>query len=133
MSKSVGLILVSHGSLQSGAADTLREHAERIRGFGEYSSVEIAFLNYSEPTLDSVVRACAVQRVERIVIVPYFLVAGKFVKDLVKAVSRVQGLAPNVRLDVAEPIGYDAALAQAILDLASNAKNISPPNSFVRN
>src|SRR5216683_7764762 len=134
MKKTTGLILVSHGSLQSGAANTLLEHAERIRGSGEYSCVEVAFLNYSEPRLDAAVRSCSAQGLERIVIVPYFLVAGKFVKkDLLQAVSGVKSLVPSIQIDIAEPIGYDVALAQAILDLARNATSKSRRISTVRN
>src|SRR5258708_31528008 len=130
MNKSTGLILISHGSLLPGAAETLCEHAERIRRYVAYGCVEIAFLNYNEPKLDSAVDSCAARRVDRIVIVPYFLVAGKFVStDLLRAVSGVRSLVPNVPIDIAEPIGYDELLAGAIFNLAAIAKNTSRRSS----
>src|SRR5207237_10459289 len=71
-----GLILFSHGSVLCGAAETLREHAQRLADSGRWRRVEVGFLNYSEPRFAEAVRACARAAVRRIVVAPYFLIPG---------------------------------------------------------
>lgn len=117
-----GLILFSHGSVLCGAGETLRAHAKRLRARQEFGVVEIGCLNYSEPTFAEAVARCAEAGASRIIVVPYFLVPGKFVAiDLPEAIAEAQRAWPNIAFLVAEPIGYDEALADAILEMAASA------------
>lgn len=116
------VILFSHGSLLCGAGEALLAQASRLRERGIAPIVEVGYLNYSEPpfadTVAQVVRAGAA----RILVTPYFLVPGKFVKvDLPKAVAAAQTAYPNVEFVVAEAIGFDPRLADALLESASRS------------
>ena len=118
-----GLILFSHGSLLCGAGETLKQHARVLRRRGEYSAVEVGFMNYSEPTFDQAVARCVEFGSDRIIVVPYFLIPGYFVKvDLPKHVQAAADAHPGVRFVVSDALGYDPLLADAILDLASHAR-----------
>src|SRR5262249_53245241 len=117
------LILFSHGSLLCGAGATLREHAERLRAGGVYRVVEVGFMNYSEPTFAEAVARCAAAAAARVVVVPYFLVPGKFVSvDLPQHIAAARAVWPDLEFVIADPIGYDPVLANAILTLAAGAR-----------
>ena len=100
----------------------LHEHADRLRATREFALVEVGFLNYSEPKFADAVRACSAAGVERVIIVPYFLVPGVFVaKDLPRALDSVRPEFRSLEFVLADPIGFDPRLADAILDLAESA------------
>lgn len=118
-----GLILFSHGSLLCGAGETLKQHAREIEARGGFSVVEVGFLNYSEPTLAAAVERCVEAGVERVVVVPYFLVPGYFVNTVLPRHVRQAGERhPGLRFVIAEPLGYDSLLADSLLDLADHAR-----------
>lgn len=82
----------------------------------------MGFLNHSQPRFAEAVAAVVHQGVERIVVVPYFLVAGKFVReDLRREIESVRSRFPHVEFCIAGPIGYHSALAEAVLELADAA------------
>ena len=117
------LILFSHGSVLCGAGETVRAHARRIAERGEYTMVEAAFLNYNQPALPEVAARCHEAGAARVVIVPYFLVPGKFVRiDLPAQIAAAREQWPEMEFVVAPPIGFDESLADALLELAAEAR-----------
>ncbi len=116
------VILFSHGSVLCGAGEALLEHAARLRAHDRFEIVEVGYLNYSDPPFLDAVSTCVDRGASRIFVVPYFLVPGKFVSiDLPKAMEEANDSFPNVAFVVAAAIGYDNALADAILDSADHA------------
>jgi sirohydrochlorin ferrochelatase len=117
------LILFSHGSVLCGAGETLKWHAERLRNAGDYAIVEVGYMNYSRPPFKEAVEKCVEDGATRIVVTPYFLVPGKFVRvDLPAHIKAVRELWPNIEFVIASPIGFDEKLADAILELAQSAR-----------
>ena len=117
-----GLILFSHGSVLCGAGEALEAHASRLREREEWAAVGIGYLNYNRPTFQEAVQRLASSGIHRIVIVPYFLVPGKFVThDLQRVIGQAKSDFPDLDFSIAEPIGFDAALADVILELAESA------------
>jgi sirohydrochlorin ferrochelatase len=116
------VILFSHGSLLCGSGEALDAHAERLRAQGLAPFVEVGYLNYSTPLFIETVARCVAMGAERILVTPYFLVPGYFVKvDLPKAVAAAQAAFPQVTFVVAEAIGFDEALADALIESAFEA------------
>ena len=110
------LILFSHGSLLCGAGEALDAHAERLRASGEWPLVTVGYMNYSEPTFADAVALCMASGATRIVVLPFFLVPGYFVsKTLPDQLAAVQADYPNLEFVVADAIGYDAGLADALI------------------
>jgi sirohydrochlorin cobaltochelatase len=127
-SQPTALILFSHGSLLCGAGEAVREHARRLAASGEYATVKVGFLNYSDPSFEAAVESCAASGAQRIVVVPYFLVAGRFVTaDLPSRVEAARARHPGVAFCVAEPLGFDNDLVDAALELAALAR---PPSRW---
>ncbi len=117
-----GLILFSHGSLLCGADSTLYLHADRIRAKQLFPHVEVGFLNYNRPTILESVENLLLAGCTNIIIVPYFLISGRFVtRDLPEALRKVEERHPHITIAIADPIGYDERLADAVSDLTSSA------------
>jgi sirohydrochlorin cobaltochelatase len=116
------VILFAHGSLLGGAGEALQAHAERLRARGVAPCVEVGYLNYSEPPFADAVAKCVAAGADRILVTPYFLVPGKFVKvDLPQAVAAVRADYPQVQFVIAEAIGFDEALADVLIASARKA------------
>ena len=116
------LILFSHGSLLCGAGCSLEAHAARIAATGRFLAVEPGYLNYSEPTFAEAVDRCVAKGARHILVLPYFLVPGRFVtQDLPRAMEAVRATHPGVEFRVAAPIGFHASIIDAVLELARSA------------
>ncbi len=117
------IVLFSHGSLLCGAGVALEAHAARLRAQGLAPIVEVGYLNYSAPFFLEAVARCVQAGASRILVTPYFLVPGKFVRtDLPKAVQSAQAEYPALTFVVAQPIGFDETLADALIASARAAR-----------
>lgn len=124
------VILFAHGSLLCGAGQALREHAERLRVSDIAPIVEVGYLNYSKPPFLEAVQSCVEQGATQIIVTPYFLVPGKFVRvDLPKAVQEAQTQFPSLVFVIAEAIGFEERLADALILSAGEAR---PPETWGR-
>jgi len=113
------MILFSHGSVLCGAGVALEEHAGRLRQRGEFSQVEIGYMNYSTPAFADAVTRCHGAGHRKILIVPFFLVPGYFVTNsLPQHLDRARESFPDIEFTVAAAIGFDDALADALIDAA---------------
>lgn len=123
-----GRILLSHGSVLCGSEQLLSQRIEKLRERAPHEIFEMAFLNYTEPDLETAVSRALEQGADSIEIIPWFLIAGKFVKeDLPPLVERVRSAA-GVAVEVASPVGVRADLGTAILQSAEAAGD---PESFL--
>ena len=120
------LLLIAHGSREGEANADLLYVAEEIRRQGIYKVVEPAFLELAEPTIRQAAERCAAADVERIIIVPYFLSAGVHVRrDLYNPRNRLADAFPNIRFDLAEPLGRSRKLVDLVVERAQ-ANESSP-------
>lgn len=115
------LVLFSHGSVLCGAGEALDAHAERLRQTAEWPLVYVGYMNYSEPTFAEAVAGAVSQGATRIVVLPFFLVPGYFVtQTLPEQLHAVQADYPDLEFVVADAIGFDAGLADALIASASD-------------
>lgn len=118
------ILLFSHGSILCGAERNLIEVAAAMRERGDAPIVEVGFLNYSEPLFGDAVARCIAQGATRLVIAPWFLIAGKFVlEDLPSTIAEAQAMHPEVEFTVADVIGFHPLLADAVLSAAESARS----------
>ena len=123
------IILFSHGSVLCGAERSLLDLARRMRGRDDAGIVEVGFLNYNEPSFPTAVQRCVDQGATRILIAPYFLIAGRFVvRDLPEEIERSRAQHPEITFVTAGVIGFHPALAEAVLASASAAR---PPAEWL--
>jgi sirohydrochlorin cobaltochelatase len=117
------ILLFSHGSLLCGAGETLQAVAERLHERGDAPIVEVGYLNYSPPAFETAFERCVTLGATRIVVVPYFLVAGKFVQvDLPRRIAAACEAFPAIEVFVAGALGFHSLLADALVACAANAR-----------
>jgi sirohydrochlorin ferrochelatase len=127
------ILVFSHGSVLCGAERNLVDLVGRLRARGDAPIVELGFLNYNQPSFADAVERCVRQGATRIVIAPYFLIAGKFVvADLPRVIAEERAKHPQVEFLTADVIGFHPALADAILASATTAKPTSEWRSAIR-
>ena len=126
------LVLFSHGSVLCGAERNLLELGKAMRERGDASFVEVAFLNYLRPDLTETVSRCVALGTTSIVVVPYFLIAGKFVtEDLPLALANARAAHPSIPIAVADVIGFHPAMVDAVIEAIETARPSSGWNERV--
>jgi sirohydrochlorin cobaltochelatase len=116
------VMLVGHGSLRSGAGAAMIRLAERAQAARVAPIVSAGFLNYSRPTFDETLARCVESSASDVIIQPYFLVPGKFVREDLARLAEAGRLAhPGLSIQVAQPFGDHPALARLLLKRALEA------------
>jgi sirohydrochlorin cobaltochelatase len=116
------VMLVGHGSLRSGAGAAMIRLAERAQAARVAPIVSAGFLNYSRPTFDETLARCIESGASELIIQPYFLVPGKFVRDDLARLAEAGRLAHSgLTIQVAQPFGDHPALARLLLKRALEA------------
>ncbi|MEO7910674.1 MAG: CbiX/SirB N-terminal domain-containing protein [Roseiflexaceae bacterium] len=116
------VMLVGHGSLRSGAGAAMIRLAERAQAAKVAAIVSAGFLNYSRPTFDETLARCVESGASEVIIQPYFLVPGKFVReDLARLVEAGRQAQPGLSILIAQPFGDHPALARLLLKRALEA------------
>jgi len=117
------ILLFSHGSTLCGAGEALKTLAAQMQSDGAAPLVRVGFLNFSAPRFGEAFDECVASGATRIIVVPYFLVAGYFVKvELPKVLSPAQQRHPEIEVQVAEAMRDHWALEDAILSCAARAQ-----------
>ncbi|MCR4429583.1 MAG: CbiX/SirB N-terminal domain-containing protein [Tepidanaerobacteraceae bacterium] len=113
------LLILAHGSRARGSAETVHKIADNLRKSGEYGDVEVAFLQFERPDISESASRLVEKGIREIVAVPAFLAAGNHVlKDIPEELKKVKAACPQVRIALAEPIGYDERICSIISERA---------------
>jgi sirohydrochlorin ferrochelatase len=124
------VLLIGHGSLRAGAGEAMLRLAESAQASGVAPIVTAGFLNYSRPTFAEALARCADSGAGEVIVQPYFLVPGKFVReDLAQHVEAGRAAHPGLAIRLAQPLGEHPALARLLLKRAQEADRAagSPP------
>ena len=115
------LVLLAHGSPRPEAAAAL-DHlaarvAERVGG-----PVTVAFLDHAAPDLAEAVTLAALEGADEVVVVPLLLSdAFHAGLDVPEAVASARTQSPQVQVQLARPLGSDAALRDAAVEVLGDA------------
>lgn len=116
------LLIIAHGSRRHASNDEVRELTRRIasKTDQQFDSVQCAFLELAEPSIPDGIHECVAQGAKEIVILPYFLSAGRHVaEDIPKEVAQTQPLHPTVNIHIAPYLGSLEAIADLMAAQAS--------------
>ena len=115
------LVLLAHGSPRPEAAAALDHLAARAAGHGG-RPVTVAFLDHATPDLSEAVARAAADGAEEVVVVPLLLSAAFHAGvDVPAAATAAEESAPSVRLHLARPLGTDAVLRDAAVEVLRDA------------
>ena len=114
------LVLIAHGSKQESSNQEVISLVESIRPSlsEEFAIIQVSFLEFKSPGLKESLQICLDQGAEDIVVLPYFLAAGKHVTvDLPNVVKHVAEKNPHCKIELKEHIGfYQQQLGTLILE-----------------
>ena len=115
------LLLVAHGSRRDASNDEVRELTEQLRqADGSFQHVACAFLELAEPSIPDGLRAAIAAGAGEVVVLPYFLSAGRHVvTDIPSEVAVVQAEHPDVAIRVAPYLGAADGVVQILLQQAA--------------
>ena len=112
------LLLVAHGSRRPQSNDEIRQLAETVRArAGErFGFVGSAFLELAEPSIPDGIEACIAHGATEVVVMPYFLSAGRHVvEDVPALVLAKQAEHPTVNIRFAAYLGASHVMPDLIL------------------
>lgn len=109
------LILFAHGARDAEWASPMRAVQLLIRQQHPDSDVELAFLEFMQPTLAEVVGQVVAKGAGKVVIVPMFIARGGHLKhELPEMVDGLRARHPGIDIVLNGPIGEHAAVIQAM-------------------
>lgn len=111
------LLLVAHGSRRQASNDEVRALTEAVREENiDFDVVSCAFLELAEPSIPDGLRLLIGQGAEDIVVLPYFLSAGRHVvEDIPREVQVVTGEFPGVQIHQAPYLGASPEVTRLLL------------------
>lgn len=115
------LLLVAHGSRREESNDEVRQLATRMESLDhDFDSVTCAFLELAEPLIPDGIRQAIAKGADEVLILPYFLSAGRHVViDVPAEVESVRAEFPDVNMMMAPYLGSATSIPSLLLDQAS--------------
>ena len=117
------VVLVGHGSLRQASGASMIRLAALLRKQGVVKIATAGFLNFSQPTVADAVARCVRKGATHIIIQPYFLISGYYVKRaLPKLIEEARVVHPHLTFSVAGAFEYHPALVQMVLERAATER-----------
>jgi len=118
--KTLGVIIVDHGSRREESNEMLLEIVDAFRDTSPYAIVEPAHMELAEPTIANAYRKCVEQGATRVVIHPYFLLPGRhWDSDIPRLAAEAAKCHPGTSYLVTRPLGAHPLMHQIIVDRIS--------------
>ncbi|WP_437983946.1 CbiX/SirB N-terminal domain-containing protein [Sorangium sp. So ce117] len=115
------LVVVGRGSSDPDANGDFCKTARLIGEGRGLQLVEPTFIGVTRPSVEETLERVARHRPERVVVVPYFLFAGRLMTKLAEQVDRFSSTYPWIRASLAPHLGRSSALAGLIDERARQA------------
>lgn len=113
----VAVLLIAHGSRRAEANRDLAELASHLRNANLYPIVEVAYLELAEPTIPQGCQRCAEQGAGTVLMLPYFLSAGRHVTTDLEAFRKEGSLRyPHIDFRICPPLGLHPKMIEIVLD-----------------
>lgn len=113
------LLLIAHGSRRAASNDEVRALVAKLGTMTRhFDTVSCAFLELAEPSIPDGIEACVQQGAQELVILPYFLSAGRHVaEDIPELVQPKQAQYPELKIELHPYLGSAEALPALLLNL----------------
>ncbi|WP_456413948.1 sirohydrochlorin chelatase [Thiolapillus sp.] len=118
------LLVVAHGSRRAASNDEVRALCERLQkeAGAEFSLVRAGFLDLAEPSIPEGVAQCVRRGAGQVVVLPYFLSAGRHVsEDIPAEVEKARAAHPHVAIRLAPYLGAAPEISGLLLALAADS------------
>lgn len=118
------LLVVAHGSRREASNTEVRQLVVALapRAAARFDGISCAFLEIAEPSIPDGIEAAVRAGAMEIVIMPYFLSAGRHVaEDIPREVAGKQSEHPQVPMHITPYLGLAPGMPDILLDLAGGA------------
>jgi len=115
------LLLVAHGSKRQFSNDEIRTLSAQLKDQVQprFDYVACAFLELTTPSIAEGIAQCVAAGAERIVVLPYFLSAGKHIaEDIPQIVEAQRARHPNVDIVISDYIGKQPEMSGLLARVA---------------
>jgi sirohydrochlorin ferrochelatase len=126
------LLLVAHGSRREASNEEIRELTAAIaeQAGDRFGQVGCAFLEIAQPSIPEGIEAAVLAGAEEVVVLPYFLSAGRHVaEDIPAEVERKRAEHSEVRIRIAPYLGLAEGLTGILLDLSDQQRPYPLPGA----
>jgi sirohydrochlorin ferrochelatase len=116
------LLLVAHGSRREASNDEVRKLTDCLRRQSgqRFGDVRCAFLELADPSIPDGIEQCIEAGAAEVVVVPYFLSAGRHVvQDIPEQVALKQKQYPDRDIQIVDYLGTAPGLVDTLLGLAT--------------
>lgn len=113
-----GLLLVAHGSRKEMSNDEIRALTQVLQTLNNgYEWLDCAFLELTEPKVETQIQKAIEANVKELVVYPHFLAAGyHVVTDLPEMLDQMSGQHPEMSIRLIPHLGQVQGLAELILN-----------------
>jgi len=121
VSQDRALLVVAHGSRREQSNEEVRKITSQIKGHtaNVYGHVKCAFLELAEPSIPDGIEQCIAAGAQEVVVLPYFLSAGRHVAtDIPAEVAGKQKAHPGVSIIIAPYLGAAEGIVELMLTLS---------------
>ena len=123
------LLLVAHGSRREQSNQEIQTLAARLRNkSGRFADVDCAFLEIAEPSIPEGLRRQIGKGATHIIVMPYFLSAGRHVSDDIPAeIAKISAEFPAVNICMAAYLGASEQISAIVMQQANAALHSYKP------
>ena len=115
------LLIVAHGSRRPDTGRVMERLCEDVARKVSFP-VALGYLQFQHPSVEEAIADLFQRGIRSLTVVPAFLSWGTHVtEDLPRLLQTMRKRYPEMRLFLAEPLGYDERLAEILLTRASSA------------
>ena len=128
------LLLVAHGSRRQASNDEVRALIGRLRAAaGSFDHLDCAFLELAEPSIADGLRQAIAKGASEVVVLPYFLSAGRHVvTDIPAEIEPVRTAYPSIDIHLAPYLGAAEGLVGLLMEQAARMINNPPAQGVAR-
>lgn len=115
------LLIVAHGSRREASNEEIRQLAAQLGSYDSaFAQISCGFLEIASPSIPEALLAMIANGSQSIVVMPYFLSAGRHVStDIPAEIAQVQTQAPEIEIRLAPYLGAAEQIASLLLQQAS--------------
>ncbi|MBI1320527.1 MAG: hypothetical protein GC168_16505 [Candidatus Hydrogenedens sp.] len=117
LNETTGVVIVDHGSRRAEANAMIECFAAVFRRTTGASIVEGAHMELAKPSIEQAVDRCVARGATRVVVALFFLSPGRHSREDIPELARAAAAKhPGVTVQVTEPLGPDARIAEVMFD-----------------
>lgn len=123
MKRKRALLIAAHGSRRPQSNDEIKHLANRVQQqvAANFDWVEHAFLELTEPSIESGIDRCVELGAQEVVVLPYFLSAGRHVAEDIPAIvqaKQAQYRAQEIAIRLTNYLGASQIMPELVLETA---------------